>query len=122
MRVRSRLPIFVLLAGLGFVVPVIVVPGHAAFAQTQTQAPVEASPRSSGPVSSDGDQQLRQVTLTDKMIEGVLASQKEFDAIAEKLPETAPDKPDPKVTAQLRVSEDGEHGFQTIVSGHFAGS
>lgn len=43
----------------------------------------------------------RQVVLTDKQIEGVLASQKEFDAIAEKIPETATDKPDPKIAAQF---------------------
>ncbi len=103
MRVRFSLPISLMLAGLGFTASVIVIPGHAAFAQTQTQAPADASPRSNGPASSDSDQQLHQVTLTDKKIEGVLASQKEFDAIAEKLPETAPEKPDPKVTAQFEA-------------------
>jgi hypothetical protein len=44
---------------------------------------------------------LKQIALTDKQIEGVLASQKELDAITEKLPDDAMDKPDPKVTAQL---------------------
>ncbi|MBN8962256.1 MAG: hypothetical protein J0H71_14080 [Rhizobiales bacterium] len=103
MRVRFRLPIPALLVGVVFFSSIIVAPGNAAFAQTQTQAPADESPRSNGPVSSDSDQQLRQVALTDKMIEGVLASQKEFDAIAEKLPETAPEKPDPKVTAQFEA-------------------
>jgi hypothetical protein len=42
---------------------------------------------------------LKQMALTDKQIEGVLAAQKDMDAITEKLPENA--KPDPKVTAQL---------------------
>jgi hypothetical protein len=42
---------------------------------------------------------LKQIALTDKQIEGVLAAQKDMDAITEKLPENA--KPDPKVTAQL---------------------
>jgi len=42
---------------------------------------------------------LKQIALTEKQIEGVLASQKELDAITEKLPEDA--KPDPKITAQL---------------------
>jgi hypothetical protein len=46
---------------------------------------------------------LKQVALTEKQIEGVLASQKELDAITEKLPDDAMDKPDPKVTAQLDV-------------------
>ena len=42
---------------------------------------------------------VKQMALTDKQIEGVLAAQKEIDAIAEKLPDNA--KPDSKVTAQL---------------------
>ena len=42
---------------------------------------------------------LKQIALTDKQIEGVLAAQKDMDAITAKLPDNA--KPDPKVTAQL---------------------
>jgi hypothetical protein len=39
------------------------------------------------------------MALTEKQVEGVLAAQKDMDAITAKLPEDA--KPDPKVTAQL---------------------
>jgi hypothetical protein len=42
---------------------------------------------------------LKQIALTEKQIEGVLASEKEMDAITEKLPPDA--RPDPKITAQL---------------------
>ena len=42
---------------------------------------------------------LKQIALTEKQIEGVLAASKEMDAITEKLPDDA--KPDPKITAQL---------------------
>ena len=42
---------------------------------------------------------LKQIALTDKQIEGVLAAQKDMDAITEKLPDNT--KPDPKVIAQL---------------------
>jgi hypothetical protein len=42
---------------------------------------------------------LKQMALTEKQIQGVLAAQKDMDAITAKLPEDA--KPDPKVTAQL---------------------
>jgi hypothetical protein len=42
---------------------------------------------------------LKQMALTDKQVQGVLAAQKDMDAIIDKLPENA--KPDPKVTAQL---------------------
>ena len=44
---------------------------------------------------------MKQMALTDKQIEGVLAAQKDIDAIIEKLPENA--KPDPKVVAQLEA-------------------
>ncbi|MDP1584735.1 MAG: hypothetical protein Q8M18_15055 [Bradyrhizobium sp.] len=42
---------------------------------------------------------FKQIALTDKQIEGVLAAAKEMDPIIEKLPEDG--KPDPKITAQL---------------------
>jgi hypothetical protein len=42
---------------------------------------------------------LKQVALTDKQIEQVLASQKDVDAITDKIPENA--RPDPKIDAQL---------------------
>jgi hypothetical protein len=42
---------------------------------------------------------VKQMALTDKQIEGVLAAQKDMDAMTEKLPEGS--KPDPKVTTQL---------------------
>lgn len=103
MRVRSRRPIPVWFAAAGLCLSLLVVGGHAAFAQTPP--PADTPPRSSG-VVSDGDRPLRQVTLTDKMIEGVLASQKEFDSVAE----AALDQPDPKVAARLEAIA-RKHGF-----------
>ena len=53
---------------------------------------------------------LKQIALTDKQIEGVLAAAKDMDAITEKLPDNG--KPDPKIIAQL----DGvakKNGFAT---------
>jgi hypothetical protein len=44
---------------------------------------------------------MKQMALTDKQIEGVLAAQKDIDAIKEKLPDNA--KPDPKVITQLEA-------------------
>jgi hypothetical protein len=44
---------------------------------------------------------LKQIALTEKQIEGVLAASKDMDAITEKLPDNA--KPDPKITAQLEA-------------------
>ena len=42
---------------------------------------------------------IKQIALTDKQIEQVLAAQKDVDAITDKIPENA--KPDPKIDAQL---------------------
>ena len=65
-----------------------------ALAQAKQQmAPAQAAPAPGQPPA------LKQVALTDKQIAGVLAAQKEMNAITDKLPQDA--KPDPKVLAQL---------------------
>jgi hypothetical protein len=69
------------------------------------QSKDQAAPAAQAPAQAP---ELKQIALTDKQIDGVLASQKEMDAITEKLPENA--QPDAKVIAQL----DGvakKHGF-----------
>ena len=60
------------------------------------------------PAAQDQLPVIKQIALTDKQVDAVLASQKDMDAITDKLPENA--QPDPKVIAQL----DGvakKHGF-----------
>lgn len=74
-----------------------------AFAQAKQQAPAQQS--------APGPQQappLKQIALTDKQLDGVLAAQKDMDAITEKLPENA--APDQKVIAQLEEVAK-KHGF-----------
>jgi hypothetical protein len=69
-----------------------VVSGNAALAQAKSQmAPAQAAPQELPPV--------KQMPLTEKQIQGVLAANKDMDAITEKLPENA--QPDAKVIAQL---------------------
>ena len=58
----------------------------------QQMAPAQAMPQ---------QPPLKQIPLTEKQVEGVLAAAKDMDAITEKLPDNA--KPDPKVTAQLEA-------------------
>jgi hypothetical protein len=74
----------------------------AAFAQAKQQpAPAQQAAPEQTPT-------LKQIALTDKQLDGVLAAQKDMDAITEKLPENT--APDAKVMAQL----DGvakKHGF-----------
>ena len=67
-----------------------------ALAQANQAPPNQTAP---APQQQPTVKPVKQMALTDKQIEGVLAAQKDMDAITEKLPENA--KPDPKVTAQL---------------------
>ncbi len=57
----------------------------------QQMAPAQAAPQQPPP--------LKQIPLTEKQVQGVLAAQKEMDPITDKLPENA--APDKKVIAQL---------------------
>ena len=62
----------------------------------------QAPPQQTAPAPQAAPAQLpavKQIALTDKQIEGVLAAQKDMDAITAKLVDNA--KPDPKVDAQL---------------------
>ncbi|TFV36042.1 hypothetical protein E4K66_25065 [Bradyrhizobium frederickii] len=74
-----------------------------AFAQAkQPPAPSQAAPAQQQPPA------LKQIVLTDKQIDGVLAAQKDMDAVTAKLPENS--APDQKVIAQLDdVAK--KHGF-----------
>ena len=70
--------------------------GEALAQATQTpptqMTPVQAAAPAQRPA-------LKQIALTDKQIEGVLAAQKDMDAITARLADNA--TPDPKITAQL---------------------
>lgn len=74
----------------------------AAFAQAKQQpAPAQQAAPEQMPT-------LKQIALTDKQLDGVLAAQKDMDAITAKLPENT--APDAKVIAQLEgVAK--KHGF-----------
>ncbi|PWE76497.1 hypothetical protein XF30_06615 [Bradyrhizobium sp. SUTN9-2] len=75
----------------------------AALAQAKQSAPAQPA----APAQQQAPA-LKQIALTDKQLDGVLAAQKDMDAITEKLPEnTAPDQ---KVIAQLEEVAK-KHGF-----------
>jgi len=62
----------------------------------------EAPPQQTAPAPQEAPAQLpvvKQIALTDKQIEGVLAAQKDMDAITAKLIDNA--KPDPAMAAQF---------------------
>ena len=64
-----------------------------AMAQTKQPPPNQMAPAQPAPPP------LKQMALTDKQIDGVLAAQKDIDAITQKLPPNA--APSPKAVAQL---------------------
>ena len=68
-----------------------------ALAQATQAPPNQMTPAQAAPPAQRPA--LKQIALTEKQIEEVLAAQKEMDAITAKLPDNA--TPDPKITAQL---------------------
>ena len=62
------------------------------------QAPKQSAPAQAAPPPA-AEAPVKQMALTEKQVEGVLAAQKDIDAITDKIPDNA--KPDPKIDAQL---------------------
>ena len=99
--------------GIANLVLAIVVASHSgAFAQAKQQqmAPQQkqAPAAQTAPPQPAQAPELKQIALTDKQVESVLAAQKDMDAITDKLPDNAP--PDPKIDAKLdEVAK--KHGF-----------
>src|ERR1700754_201368 len=90
-----------LAAALGLAAMTALLSSSTVFAQAKQapkQAPAPAAKQQAAP-PPQAPPPLKQVALTEKQIEGVLAASKEMDAITDKIPENA--KPDPKVDAQL---------------------
>jgi hypothetical protein len=78
----------------GLTLSAAALPGGDAFAQAKpAPAATDAAP--------PADAQVKQIALSEKQIEGVLAAQKDMDALDNKLPDNPDVKPDPKIVAQL---------------------
>jgi hypothetical protein len=73
----------------------------ASIAAFSTDSALAQAKQEMAPAQAGQPPALKQIALTDKQIEGVLAAQKEMNAITDKLPENA--KPDPKVITQLEA-------------------
>lgn len=76
----------------------VVASTDAAMAQAKPQA---APAKQAAPTPPPAPEPLKQIALTDKQIDSLIAAQKEMDAVTDKLPDGAQDKPDPKLQAQL---------------------
>ncbi len=91
-----------LAAAFGLAVAIAAASGSDAFAQAkpqqtapaQKQAPAQAAP----PQAAEAPP-LKQIALTDKQIENVLAAQKDMSAVTDNIPDNAP--PDPKIDDKL---------------------
>src|SRR4029453_13636774 len=68
-------------------------------AQAKQAPPKQSAPAQAAPPPAAEAPAIKQIALTEKQIEGVLAAQKDVDAITDKIPDNA--KPDPKIDAQL---------------------
>jgi len=68
-------------------------------AQAKQAPPKQSAPAQAAPPAAAEAPSIKQIALTEKQIQGVLAASKDVDAITDKIPENA--KPDPKVDAQL---------------------
>lgn len=78
-----------------FTAAIAILPNGSALAQAKQTPMNQMAPPQAAPPP------IKQMALTDKQIEGVVAGQKDIDAIMEKLPRSG--KPDPKVVAQLEA-------------------
>ena len=70
-----------------------------AMAQAKQAPPKQSAPAQAAPPPAAEAPAVKQIALTEKHIQGVLAASKDVDAITDKIPDNA--KPDPKVDAQL---------------------
>ena len=87
----------------GLAVAVSVASHSDAFAQAKQQQqmapPQKQAPAQAAPPQAAQQPEVKQIALTEKQIESVLAAQKDMDAITDKIPDNAP--PDPKMDAKL---------------------
>src|SRR5258707_2455085 len=75
------------------------IPSGDVLAQAKQAPPKQSAPAQAAPPPAAEAPAVKQMALTEKQIQGVLAASKDVDAITDKIPDNA--KPDPKVDAQL---------------------
>ena len=76
-----------------------IVSSSGAWAQAKPTPPKQMAPAQAAPPPGAPDMTVKQMAVSEKQAQGVIAAAKDMDAITDKLPENA--KPDPKITAQL---------------------
>ena len=94
-------------AALGVVVALSVASTGGVFAQAKQQQmapPQKQAPAQAAPPQADQPQPVKQMALTDKQVESVLAAQKDMDAITDKIPDNAKPDPDLFLAAAARLN------------------
>lgn len=113
MRDAVRSPIVALTMAAAFMLAASSFSGPA-FAQAKQQpAPAKQAAPPKQAAAPEPAPPLAQIELSEKQIESLLATQKEMDAVTDKLPQGAQDKPDPKLQAQLEGIAK-KNGFATF--------
>ena len=95
-------PVAAMLGMAGLAIAVSLASSGDAFAQAKQQQmapPQKQAPAPAAPPQAQQAPAVKQIALTEKQIENVLAAQKDMDAITDKIPDNAP--PDPKIDAKL---------------------
>ena len=105
-------PVAAVVGATCFAAAIAIASSNDVFAQGKQQqmAPPQKqqSPAQAVPPQQAQEPELKQIPLTERQIEGVLAAQKDMDAVAGSIPDNAP--PDPKIDAKLdEVAK--KHGF-----------
>jgi 2-phospho-L-lactate guanylyltransferase (CobY/MobA/RfbA family) len=96
-------PVAAVLSIVCLAASVAVLSSGSALAQgMQKAAPAQAAPPAGQPPA------VKQIALTDKQVEGVIAAAKDMDAVTAKMPQSG--KPDPKLMAQLEATAK-KYGF-----------
>jgi hypothetical protein len=87
-----------------FAASLAVLPSNSALAQAKggQMAPAPAAAPAGQPPA------VKQIALTDKQVQSVIAAAKDMDALSEKMPQNG--KPDPKLTAQFEATAK-KYGF-----------
>jgi hypothetical protein len=93
-------PVTAALSVAGVAVVMAIASAGGALAQAKQAPPKQMAPAQAAPAPAQPPA-VKQMALTDKQIEGVLAAQKDMDAITAKLPDNA--RPDPRITAQFEA-------------------
>jgi hypothetical protein len=93
-------PVAAALGIAGLAVLMAIASTGGALAQAKQAPPKQMAPAQAAPPPAQPPA-VKQMALTEKQIESVLAAQKDMDAITAKLPDNA--RPDPRITAQFEA-------------------